>query len=715
MKAGAGMLALAVWLVCAEAEGVTLKEPRAQDAYVYYLVESADGTLRTVGPGKSEYPASFGEEGPTAGLKAVRWRAVELSGRVHAWHEAGGRAGGAAKEWEAPVLAGRLREGGEEPRHHVLTFPGHRRLTSLSLQAPEGKGLPAHFDVEVSVDGGGNWQPVPRASLRHFPEIAGCRLIIPLHGLNADAVRVVVHRDTRRRGLSVMEARGDEAFLFDAGGVSGERLAAWNNLYVTYGPAETEVWDRFSPIWPSARPFSGGMAILANTEWALWNTLQYSWTGSRHLSLLEANLVATPLSPDGYVWVAPNEEKHLNHSRHPVATAVYLSAIARHYLHRRERDFLERRGGHDGRTLLEKVPVALNYLLDELGAREGLAVIPDPGHQGRPDDEGSNYWDAWKFGHLSAYLNLYIYRALRDTAELYRALERRGEAAELEAAARGLRARFHEAFWADGRQRYIGWEDVGGERYDFGFTFVNLPAITSGVAQARAAERIMEWIEGRRLVEGDWSAGEDLYRWELAVRGNTVAAETLQPAPWGDFFGNFLIPEPGKPGEWEANIQNGGAIFYLSYHDLHARLRVSGAGSALRHFRRICDGAVRDGLRRMPDTRFTITYPVGVIREFSESGIVPIFFLDGFMGLRAGAAGLEVRPQLPESWDWARVRRYHYAGEVFDITVSRQDDEARLDREVHPYRLVLPAGGRWLLSPDGSQVEPLAAATGPDA
>lgn len=675
-----------------------LEEPASQDAWVRFLVDSGDGRLLSSPPIQSEYAQDIVLCWEKPGDYAVRWRALELSGKLHPWRD--------ASTFHVPHdgsirrdPGGALRAKREETSAGVvLQLPGYRRLDRLAIQESAGKRIPRHFDVEISVDGGLHWLPVPSASFRHFPPLEGKRLEIPMHGLVADKLRIVTARGTEDDAFGAIHVHGDSNPRFEIVGEDPKLVAAWNNIWINYGEAETEIRGR-SPIWPTNRPFSGGMAILPNTEWSLWNVIQFAWSGSPYTQLYLENFFRTPTSDEGYIWVAPGEEKHLKHSRHPVATAIFISAIVHHYLHARDESLLNRKTGA-GDTLLEYLDKASNYLLDTLGASEGVATIRDEGHEGRPGDLGSNYWDAWAFGHKSAYLNIFTYKALSDLAGLFQHLGQKDEARNFGQAATVLRERFHEAFWDSQKGRYIGWIDTADRRYDFGFTFVNLPAITSGIAHREAGGPIMEWICGDRLVEGDRSQGSDLYRWGLAVRSNTVPAESIQPPVWGDFWGKFLVAEPGKPGQWETNIQNGGAIFYVSYEDLHARLKVRGEVSALELFQRIAREASRNALRRMPGNEFTITFPVGVVREFSESGIVPVFLLDGFMGIKPSFDGLVIAPRLPAGWASAQVRDYHYAGRVYTIKVIRNAEKPRLIEGAGKTLLLeIPADGSWLIAP----------------
>jgi hypothetical protein len=75
-----------------------------------------------------------------------------------------------------------------------------------------------------------------------------------------------------------------------------------------------------------------------------------------------------------------------------------------------------------------------------------------------------------------------------------------------------------------------------------------------------------------------------------------VAFESIAPHWWaGDLFGCSL--KPNGWGRWGANIQNGGAILYVSYYDVLARLLVNGPDDAFERFSQIIGEFHQDSLR----------------------------------------------------------------------------------------------------------------------
>ena len=59
-----------------------------------------------------------------------------------------------------------------------------------------------------------------------------------------------------------------------------------------------------------------------------------------------------------------------------------------------------------------------------------------------------------------------------------------------------MRQDFQTRFWNADTGRFVGWIDVEGRSYDYGFTFVNLEAVYYGLAAAAGAS-IFAWLDGR--------------------------------------------------------------------------------------------------------------------------------------------------------------------------------------------------------------------------
>jgi hypothetical protein len=392
-------------------------------------------------------------------------------------------------------------------------------------------------------------------------------------------------------------------------------------------------------------------------------------------------------------------------TRHPITNANYLRACL---------DYLDWTGDLPFlRANLARMRVALAYLIREFQLREHHHVIvPWVGHDGRSgiryDGQGrkslrpglgvgNNYWDLLPFGGHDAMATLYAYDALTRMERLEATLATgptwiAGEAteqanapadhaaawvppppeysaAELAELALWLRTDFQSRFWDADVERFVGWIDLQGQSYDYGFTFLNLEAIAYGLASDHQARRILAWLDGERLIAEDTSQGPDLYRWRFGPRATT--RRNIDTYVWA-----WSAPESIP---WGGQVQDGGAVFGFSYYDLMARLRTRGPDDAWRRLSAILDWYAEveqaGGYRsyyQLPG-RGTLqgggtAGGLGLDQEFFESVLVPQVMLYGFLGFQPTPDGYRLRPQLPAAWPSLTVSPIHFRHQVLAIT-----------------------------------------------
>lgn len=107
---------------------------------------------------------------------------------------------------------------------------------------------------------------------------------------------------------------------------------------------------------------------------------------------------------------------------------------------------------------------------------------------------------------------------------------------------------------------------------DYGYVMWNQEALTAGIGTDRQRKRIMEWINGDRIVEGDDSTGRDIYLYEFGPRISTKQNAT-------DYAGFYT-----DSTTWSEQVQNGGAVLCWSYYDLMSRLQIYGADDMFERF-----------------------------------------------------------------------------------------------------------------------------------
>lgn len=375
-------------------------------------------------------------------------------------------------------------------------------------------------------------------------------------------------------------------------------------------------------------------------------------------------------------------------SRHPTNNSVFVQACCDYFNWTGDLDFL--------RQSLPRMRTALAFSMKEFDTKEnGCVLVPWVGHCGRtgfvnlPNGGkklfsgrgiGNNYWDLLPFGHKDCLATIYFYAALREMVELQRMIDGHPEwelpkpAAELSTTAMcrhagEVRARGGKLFWNEETKRFAACIDIDGTGHDYGFTFLNLEAIHYGFATEAQARAILDWVGGRRVVEGDTSRGDDIYHWRFAPRATTRRNEDWYMWVW---HRPENIP-------WGGQVQDGGGVLGFSYHDLMARLKTTGPDDAWDRLKGILawfeDVQAEGGYRKYyaKPGRGSLQGGgtpggLGLDHEFMESVLVPQVMLYGFLGFRPTGDGFSLTPKLPADWPFLEVTGIHVQNHVVDVT-----------------------------------------------
>jgi len=377
-------------------------------------------------------------------------------------------------------------------------------------------------------------------------------------------------------------------------------------------------------------------------------------------------------------------------TRHPITNALFVRGSCDFFAWTHDLDFLRQNIGRMRR--------ALEFALKEFRVREEKHVfVPWVGHDGRsglviaPDGTksvrpglgvGNNYWDLLPFGAHDALATMYLYDAIRAFADLERSILKHSEwqipteslpmdAADLTNLTDAIRADFQVRFWNEETGRFVGWVDIEGRAYDYGFTFVNLEAIHHGLASPEQSQSIFKWLDGNREIAADTSRGSDIYHWRFAPRATT--RRNIETYVWV-WSGPESIP-------WGGQVQDGGAVLGFSFHDIMARLRTNGPDDAWQRLHEILDwfrevqseGGYRAYYAK-PD-RGTLqgggtAGGLGADQEFLESVLVPQVMLYGFLGFQATADGFDLHPALPTGWPSLTIHAIQIHDHVLNITAE---------------------------------------------
>jgi hypothetical protein len=93
-------------------------------------------------------------------------------------------------------------------------------------------------------------------------------------------------------------------------------------------------------------------------------------------------------------------------------------------------------------------------------------------------------------------------------------------------------------------------------------------------------------------------------------------------------------------------------------------------------------------------------YSEGVLGEFPESGLVPLTFVTGFLGINSCDQGLKITPSLPEAYDFAGIREYHFGNRVYSIQVNRELTSPKVQYDGETYFVSLPADRSYIITYD---------------
>ena len=247
-----------------------------------------------------------------------------------------------------------------------------------------------------------------------------------------------------------------------------------------------------------------------------------------------------------------------------------------------------------------------------------------------------------------------------------------------------LKSKFHKEFWDKTKGRFIGCIDRKGRKWDFGFTYLNLEAIAYGLATKKQSEDIFAWLDGKKIIASDkqevngrmtGATGDEIYHLNWAPVSITRAIESIKVDGkywWWHLNNKITVSGPKANAIYGEHLENGGAIFYVSYYDILARLKTMGANNAWTRFTGILDDFRKDRLNRKPKNFKGARWKWGIIGVFPESGLVPASMAISFMGLDASAESLIVNPKLPSSLPWLEIKQVSYRAGVYSIKATKK-------------------------------------------
>ncbi len=367
---------------------------------------------------------------------------------------------------------------------------------------------------------------------------------------------------------------------------------------------------------------------------------------------------------------------------------------------------------------INKIRLAVAYAIDEFKIYSNKCVFtPWIGHDGRSGIEynpfktiykgrgvGNGYWDLLPFGGKDCLATIYLYKALNDLAELEEQISENPDwkipgstnkfsPEELRNLAQELKNNSTQ-FWNNVTERFYTAIDINGKAYDYGLTFLSCEAIYYGYANEYQARKIVEWLDGKRVVAGDTSQTDDIYHWEFGPRATTLRNIDYYGYVWSN-------PENITFG---GQVQDGGAVLGFTYHDLMARLKTFGADNAWNRLEKILDWFARvqkeGGYREYyydssVYERGTLqgggtAGGLGMDHEFYESVLVPQIMIRGFLGINPKFDGFSINPKLPAAFPSLEINRIRVQDTIFSVLSTGTSTFVSYDGGNNPLKIYPP-------------------------
>jgi len=380
------------------------------------------------------------------------------------------------------------------------------------------------------------------------------------------------------------------------------------------------------------------------------------------------------------------------------------------------------------------------FLLTHLSGYSGLIDTGYfPGHEGTEQGVGTSigngYWDILSTPRTSLYSNIYFYKAVQAMAYLEKAaedlaldvekptvlspdgkssIEYKETSQTLNAILQKIKEKIQEpvnesaktGFWDENKGRFIEGFNAHGEIIDYGYIMFNLEAVAAGIATQGKGEKIMGGVSGERIVEEDVQSYEQDYATgykgtavqedgSISIMG-TLGIYDFEFAPRSSTVKNYnqYVWEWGGTNDFGGQVQDGGAIMYVSYYDIMSRIKVRGADDGFSRLKGIqswyekvtaCAKSYNVGEDLPHDQFYRVYYGdlgiamqgggpaggIGLDAEFLESALLYTTVPYGFFGLKSVERNtLEITPNLPSSLSYWKMENLTFNQVRYDLTIG---------------------------------------------
>lgn len=483
--------------------------------------------------------------------------------------------------------------------------------------------------------------------------------------------------------------------------------------YVFYSSGNDAVTYVANALWDQFGIANGGYvgARGGGSAWLYWDTVKFSWyAGGNYREGARNTLRDYPQRADGYLWSWGNSETWGGagyNQNDPSYTPVYhfdqifnyINAVREICVWEHSTDFLSAvdsntnqteidvDGVHysyddasKGKTVLQKTEKAFEYAFNTLGGKDGLIVIDNGANTAEFGSASSNYWDNLCFGYKDPYEGALFLGSVAAMGDIYRMLGDETKSAQADTLLITARAEYDKTYWDSQKGRYISGISESGKKVDYGFTFLNTEALYYGAGNADKAEKILSWIDGKRTVEGDTVTGKDILdTWNIAPMVNTIPVESVKEL--NEDGSRYVTWWHGPSGinvftnsKFGLHCENGGTIFYTAFFEQMSRIKYGYKQDALQRWITIADEYAVDKLLRDPYNQYGSQWVLGVIGEFPESGLLPVSYVRGFMGVNAQYDGLHIEPNIPDEYNDMGAKNVYYAGKNWNICIKKNSE-----------------------------------------
>lgn len=416
-------------------------------------------------------------------------------------------------------------------------------------------------------------------------------------------------------------------------------------------------------------------ALLGSSDWYEWNSLKLNWSSDMASKNAQRNLLlnasisgvnAKGAQAVGYVWPSNGSESWLCPHPHFDQMPRFICAVYNDYIWSHDLAFLQK--------MQSKSEAVMDYMAHAMQGQSGLLRCPEPYNGLTHTGPNTTYMDCYREGGAVTWIEAGYYTALQDMVTLETVLGHRDKAAAYATQARQLQAQFQAQLWNKNTLRYAGWQDSGGALHDYGFTYVNLEALARGLGNAENAYHIFDWLDNgmaQPTVMGGHVGSRDIYQCVIAPRSNTVA---ISPADWDPWSVSETLR--GSTMGYGALVEDGGAMLWVNYYDVMARLKWLDADNAWRKFAAMLYRIEGDPLLFTESVSHpTNTYGENYLEvgpaDGTENSLNAVAPLAGFMGIQPRVDGLYATPNLPTSLLFLTSHHVSYGSNSYDIQVTR--------------------------------------------